>query len=86
MHDILEDEKSKLGTFKTDNNDFDILWITHEHEQMKHNNRYVVVEGTYSHYRTDHPLSPDGFASLKIPFCITILENSTYGKRVYVST
>lgn len=30
------------------------------------------VAGRHSHYRDDHPASPDGFASLSIPFCITV--------------
>lgn len=44
-----------------------------------------VIESGVNHYRDDHPLSPDGYSCLTHKFCITYLNDSTYGKRVYLS-
>ena len=45
----------------------------------------IIVEGSYSHYRDDHPMSPDGIASMDIPWCVTVCRDETWGDRVYVS-
>ena len=47
--------------------------------------KIIVVEGSYSHIRDDHPMSPDGIACLDIPWCVTVCNDETWGKRVYVS-
>lgn len=44
-----------------------------------------VVEGTYSHFRDDHPMSPDGVACFDVPWCVVVLNDETWGRRVYVS-
>jgi len=46
----------------------------------------VVFEGTYSHYRNDHPLSPDGIACWTLPFCLVVRrDEGIWGNRSYVS-
>lgn len=45
----------------------------------------VVVEGLSSHYRLDHPLSPDGCASWSLPFCVTYATDDVWGERKYLS-
>jgi hypothetical protein len=45
----------------------------------------IVVEGTWNHIRTDHPLSPDGAAAMYLPFCLTVCLSETWGTRVHIS-
>lgn len=45
-----------------------------------------VIEGKESHYRDDHPMSPDGIAMMGVPFCITYQSDDIWGERVFVST
>jgi hypothetical protein len=45
----------------------------------------IVAEGTYSHIRDDHPLSPDGFASLDVPWCVTVFFDDIWGTRTHVA-
>jgi hypothetical protein len=44
-----------------------------------------IVEGTYSHYRTDHPMSPDGWAMMNIPFCLSVFYDDIWGARFFIS-
>ena len=44
-----------------------------------------VVEGLHTHYSDDNPMSPDGYASWGIPFCITYINDDNRGERSYVS-
>jgi hypothetical protein len=44
----------------------------------------TVVYGTYSHYRKDHPLSPDGWAMWDIPFCTVSIKDDIWGDRIFV--
>lgn len=48
-------------------------------------NCVIVVDGTYSHYDNDHPMSPDGFACLSIPFCITLFRDDVWKNRHFIS-
>lgn len=46
----------------------------------------VVVEGVYYHIRDDHPLSPDGYASLECPWCVTVIhDEGIWGRRDYIT-
>ena len=44
-----------------------------------------VVEGTYSHYRDDHPLSPDGIAMLEMTWCVTVCNDEIWNQRTFIS-
>lgn len=48
--------------------------------------RTVTIEACYSHYRNDHPFSPDGFAMWQIPFVVVAMRDNAWPDRVYVST
>ena len=37
------------------------------------NSILIICHGSYSRYNNSHPFSPDGFASLEIPFVVSIL-------------
>ena len=47
----------------------------------------MVVEGTWTHVVFDHPTSPDGIASMSLPFCITVCKTpeDVWGTRVHIS-
>lgn len=45
----------------------------------------IVVEGTRSHFRDDHPVSPDGYASWNHTFCVVVMIDDIWGPRYYVS-
>lgn len=44
-----------------------------------------VIEGTYTHYRDDHPMSLDGLASFTMPWCITYFRDDVWDDRFYVT-
>lgn len=44
-----------------------------------------VVEGCYSHYRDDHPFSPDGHAMMQVTWCVTIFNDEIWNQRTFIS-
>jgi hypothetical protein len=42
-----------------------------------------IISGHLSYTQRDHPLSPDGVAMLTIPFALLLLDDETYGERVF---
>jgi len=43
----------------------------------------IVVDGKVNHYRDDCGFSPDGFAMLQIPYCVTYLRNDCIDQETY---
>lgn len=44
-----------------------------------------TVEFMHTHYRDDHPMSPDGYASFSIDVSITYQNDDSWGERIYIS-
>ena len=82
--DFAEEFALSQGTYDAPKNKFRIMRIRTVHTWEDYDEHWgCVIEGIYSCYRNDHPLSPDGFACLDIKFCLTIQEDDVWGKRVY---
>lgn len=45
----------------------------------------AVLEGFHYHFKSDYPLSPDGYAMVSLPFCVTVLQDVGLGRREYIS-
>ena len=73
-----------LGTYKDKGWNFGrIRWVTCD--QRHESARIIMVEGQHSHYRDDHPMSPDGYASATFPFCLTICMDDIWHPRFYIA-
>lgn len=80
---ILDDYIKELGTFKDKGWKYFNAHFSVYHDWSTHFG--CVIEGTVSHYRDDHPFSPDGYASMDMPFCLTIQNDDVSGERQYIS-
>jgi hypothetical protein len=75
--------RDELGTFKHFGWHFISAWTSVFSDYDEHVG--VVIEGRVSHYRDDHPMSPDGIAMFDTPFCLTMQDDPNMGARHYVS-
>lgn len=74
------------GFYETSNNEFRNMRILTTHIWSDYDKHWAcVIEGIYSCYRDDHPMSPDGFACLDIRFCLTIKDDDVWGRREFIS-
>ncbi len=62
-----------LGTFKDE--DWRIMGIRRVMKMSDYDERGIVVIGVVSHYRDDHPMSPDGIAMMQHEFALTLIDS-----------
>lgn len=73
-----------LGTYKDKGWSMGSIRFVTDAERYA-DSRIITIEGQHSHYRDDHPMSPDGYACMTFPFCITICDDDIWHPRIYIA-
>ena len=83
---ITEEWMQSLGVYKFNGHEYNIGYIRDTYKWSKWSEHHgYVIEGTYSCYRDDHPMSSDGFACLQVHFCLTIQDDDVWERREYIA-
>lgn len=75
-----------LGTFRVGNTDCNFLHFNKIVEDRHGciNEMNIIADGTISQYISDCPVSPDGYAMMRVSFCVAVFRDDIWGERVYV--
>ena len=84
IKEVCKEAVSEEGKFTCKGKDYDIVKFRTANILVDDEYGFsAIIEGTYDHFRNDHPLAPDGVALLQMSFAVYVAESESWGRRVY---